>query len=843
MRLNSLHPRHLLRSRLLHRLHTDDRGNLGVLLLLTVWALVALLGLVWNSGEYATRKRQVQAAADSAAQAGNMWVSRTTNSTTATNLVMSENGSAEVILRSVAPTTQAIQTRITSEQTQAKLLEQGNTPNDPEKNIPDCEYFEQLLGFGAWSGNGQGDQLQSTLSNLTPPVQQAVQRVLPFLNKQQQQQVLDQVIDHLRRNNVGLGWLNGTWVGGQAPASDMLPPAVNGGLRSTVSAWITGQVRTRLDDIISTVNTQQSTLNAFEDQTAPATNGTTPEDLQQKRSEIFEYQQQIVAMTPSVVDEQRSALSTFYNCDLTYATPGHPSDDGGPAMVQPPLQPASDVQSQSRSDSIREKYPEATLAKFGTSDPTVTIDPINVNVDNNVIWDPGATEPAPPGLTLGKQQFHGTFQVSGGEWGHVPCAPLSWYFNDRVSRDEQGLRTEPQSIDQTRSSLGGRINPVPPPPTLPTLPRSIPDPQPKKPAIPIPPEAIGAIPTPQGLTAADLANITQLNTQISQFNQNLRTYVNDLQGLQSSLQAMYNNVSTLATNASQQFADQTWLNSVNANRALVLEEMGNAKQFMVLSTYALHQIPDWALSGMHDNVYQYVYQQVIANNVGPLTQQLQQQLKQWALGVLQAAAAAQPGTSGKSSRQQIQSQAQQFANQNASAAAQYIAQEAAAQIAEEVAGEWVARPWPYEITPPPQAVPPTNGLTADDRQHYFTVLSAAKTNDQSAPKPVLTQTFPASTTPMVAFAQGENFNWMEYNGTYGGGDVFDNITQFGHGDMGGFPRPWRLSTTGGWNWQPRLALSDALYQAIQDGPEFQSFLSQGGVTGNDQDSINTLTLH
>ena len=210
--------------------------------------------------------------------------------------------------------------------------------------------------------------------------------------------------------------------------------------------------------------------------------------------------------------------------------------------------------------------------------------------------------------------------------------------------------------------------------------------------------------------------------------------------------------------------------------------MGDAKQFMVLSTYALHPIPDWAQSGMHDNVYQYVYQQVIANNVGPLTQQLQQQLQQWALGALQSGG-------GRAGRQQAQSQAQQFANQNASAAAQWIAQQAAAEIAEEVADEWVSRPWPYEITPPPQAVPPTYGLTTDDRQHYFTVLAAARTNDQSAPKPVLAKTFPASTTPMVAFAQSENFNWMEYNDNYGAGDAFDKITQFGHGDMGGFPRP------------------------------------------------------
>ena len=146
-----------------------------------------------------------------------------------------------------------------------------------------------------------------------------------------------------------------------------------------------------MDDIISTVNTEQSTLNAWENQTAPATNGTTPEDLQQKRSDIFNYQQQIVAMTPSVVDEQRSALAAFTTTAISPTpTPGHPSEDGGPASVQPPLQPASDVPSQTHSDSIREKYPQATLAKFGTSDPTVTIDPINVNVDNNVIWDPGA---------------------------------------------------------------------------------------------------------------------------------------------------------------------------------------------------------------------------------------------------------------------------------------------------------------------------------------------------------------------------------------------------------------------------------------------------------------------
>ena len=337
---------------------------------------------------------------------------------------------------------------------------------------------------------------------------------------------------------------------------------------------------------------------------------------------------------------------------------------------------------------------------------------------------------------------------------------------------------------------------------------------PKKPAIPIAPETVGQIPSPAALTAAEKSAIAVLNGQISQLNSDVRTYVNDLRGLQSELQAMYNNLTDLATTASQRFADQTWLNNIEANRALVLREMGDAKEFMVLKTYALRPIPDWAQSGMHDSVYQYVYQQIISQNQSSLTNQLRNQLKNWAQGILGKAAGARQ-------------KAQQFANQNAGPAAQQMAQEAAAQIAQEVADEWVARPWPFEITPPEQPVPPVVGLSDDDRRRYFTILAGAKTNDQSAPKPVIPSVFPAAQTPMVAFAQGENFNWMEFNGNYGAGDSYDSMSMYGHGDMGGSPRPWRISTTGGWDWQPRLALSDALFQAMQDGADFQSLHERG----------------
>ena len=123
------------------RLHGDERGNLGVLLLMTVWALVSVIGMVWNTGEYATRRRYVQNAADSAAHAGNLWVSRTTNLTASSNMVISENGSAEVILRAVPPTSQSIQGRFDSERKRTLQLLQGDTPGTPERAHPRLRVF------------------------------------------------------------------------------------------------------------------------------------------------------------------------------------------------------------------------------------------------------------------------------------------------------------------------------------------------------------------------------------------------------------------------------------------------------------------------------------------------------------------------------------------------------------------------------------------------------------------------------------------------------------------------------------------------------------------------------
>ena len=64
-----------------------------------------------------------------------------------------------------------------------------------------------------------------------------------------------------------------------------------------------------------------------------------------------------------------------------------------------------------------------------------------------------------------------------------------------------------------------------------------------------------------------------------------------------------------------------------------------------------------------------------------------------------------------------------------------------------------------------------------------------------------------------------------------------------HNVVSGSPAPWRLSTIGGWSWQPRLAVSDQLPPALDLNPEFQLQFEAGGVPGIDPDALKSLIMH
>ncbi|MGA2499355.1 MAG: pilus assembly protein TadG-related protein [Tepidisphaeraceae bacterium] len=106
-------------------------------MLLTLFALVAFIGLVWNTGEYATRKHNIQAAADAAAHSAQTWNSRTSNIVSATNQLIAENGSAEVILRATGATVEAIRLRLEGETARIQQqLDQIDQQRDNNNNNP-----------------------------------------------------------------------------------------------------------------------------------------------------------------------------------------------------------------------------------------------------------------------------------------------------------------------------------------------------------------------------------------------------------------------------------------------------------------------------------------------------------------------------------------------------------------------------------------------------------------------------------------------------------------------------------------------------------------------------------
>ena len=587
-------------------LHADDRGVMSILMLMTLFALVAFIGLVWNTGEYATRKHNIQMAADAAAHAAATWNGRTATVVSATNQLIAENGSAEVILRATGATVEAIRLRLEGE-------------------------------YG---------------------------RI---------QQQLDRIAQQRDNNNNNP----------QGPNPEL---ALELDLKEGVFQAV-------LDDY----SVQRAMYEQYAAQVTPALNLTTPEQLAQRRADIFSYQDEVVQQTTRVIEEQRAAMADFYKCDITLATPAG----------NEPAPPVKTVDH--------------------TNIAGIHVDGVSVPDGDRDVW------------------------VFGGTWGQINCPPLARFFDERVARDVGTDRQNSQipllqAIDDERQRMGQFIRDM----------------------LTVPPDA-------------------DADTQ--------KAFANVLRAID-------------AMRLEHSFAVSTFLRAVHLYREMVLHGMGEGTVYS-LSTYDLRPIPSWASASVYQDAYNHIYREVYQRNYERLWRMKYRELRQG-------------GATDADARSQ------------ATAWAADIAAQGATQIAQIASAEWVDREWPYEITPPENPVPPAAGLRIEDRHRYFTLAAAAKSNDQSAPKPVLTKMFDALRQPMVAGAQAETFNWMEYQGHYGAGDRYDQWMP---------PRPWRLSTAGGWNWQPKLAFMDALSATLENNEEFRGYFNEGGVRNNDPDAINYIIMH
>lgn len=811
--------------RILHpllRLHRDDRGNLGILLLIIVMLLVGLIGMVWNTGEVAAKRQQMQSAADAAAHSAATWTSRCINLMAAQNMLICQDASEQTIWQAIPPTDERVRRRLERETADAQRALDNNDASlanlrnriiDQLRAVDD----EYQMARGAWADvNARSGQA--------------------FADVQAGQQFRISV----RQAGEVLDWVQNTYVGGQASpvAGRPGPPGPAGeGLRTLVQKWAPPpDVAPLFQAILASLQLQIAVLVQFETRTAPALSQNVPAIVAAHQAEVFNTQQEILDQVATTVQEQISRHADFYKAEITLATPGPGAQAGGLAAVQVPVLRADDPVLRLTTmhyDSIRRVY--------------VDIDPINVHTDavpedtfpppaipgpsplDARIWHPDVEAPVPADIVAQYPGVRPSFTIGcsiRGGWGHSYGAPIKRYFNARVWNDQQGLRTYMAQIDDLRRQLAEllrQMRGLPANDNIAALPAQIrdsqADPQGNFPMIAV---------LPRLSAPADATD--ELRAAITLYNQHAAAYTGAVRGLAGSLR----NWTRFFDRFTEPFAGDVWHGQVDAARAEILRQLGLSKQFMVVNSYRLRPIPAWAASGMRVSAQASIQDRIVQMNIGGVGR-----------SVLNTLVADDPlglggGFLDPAARTQVlQAQYSSLASQIAFR----IVTATAREVAPIIAAEWVSRPWAYELTPPEMSVPPSRGLSKQDRLDFYTLLTAARPTASTSPRLVLGQLLGMSNPSLLAYAQAETFNWMEYHDSYGGSERFDEVTYDPDSLFVGAPNPWRLCTIGGWNWQPRLAVADGLAPALDNNPELNTFFTEGGVSGHDANDIDTITLH
>ncbi len=847
--------------------HRDTRGAIAILVVLTIWCLVALLGLVWNTIEESRQRTAVQTAADSAAHAAGVWMARTGNSINAQNMVICQDGSTESIWAAITPTDQALSSRFSNEIARATQMMQQQGLQNLQAQLQ--RQLAQIAADYQSTGDAISTLTAGNGANYASPTEQ-----LTFTNQ-------------LRQANSVRNWVFNTYVNGVAPpVLDPAapprpgPPGPNGeGLAQVLTEWQpTANEKAILQYIINFIgSTEKPYQTAYERQTSYATTVDVHGNMAAHESQIYAAELAMVQAIPATIEAQRQQLSDFYHFDITLATLKNSPGNSGPSPVVAPYVPASTVPPVTGyTDSIRTEY--AAQAAAAGLPPVITIDGVNPNsdlsnltsspADKAMIWHPDLLAAVPANLLAQYPTLKPSYTVSGGfpgGWGHTFAMPLEQYFLQRVNNDMQEIdRTFMTPLDQARSvtlantirqMLGvpnnGNIN-------ITDLPTTIPDDQ-REPVPPLPPNQTQPAPPPPPpppprydpifvlprLTAPVNASAAY-RTQVALYNTNGARFTADVRRLRTLIISYTEYFQYFVT----PFAQQTWETNVNNQAALVLETLGHNGQFMVLSTYGLRPLPVWAKAGMFDSAEATIEDHVMTISMASLVQTIAGGL-----------ANANPGGPGGG----ILDQTALFAAYSGQAAqvADAILRPAAHQIAVDIANEWVNRPWGYEITPPPVAVPPSLGVLPFERKLEFTVMAAARQTDASAPHLILPAIFGGDSTPLVAYSQGEMFNWMEFNATDGAqpydqvntvGEISYRVGNYTFNNFVGSPRGWRMASMGGWEWRSRLSLSDAMdpfthpvtgvsYNMLQQNAELLQYFQDAGVTHGSSGALDELNLH
>ncbi len=602
------------------QLHHDDRGNIGVLLLMVMWALLGLMAMVWNTGDLASRRQNIQTAADSSAHAGALWPARTLNAMSASNMVITENASANSVYNAVPIVYANLKSRFDQEEARAKKL------------------------------------------------------------------MADAIV--ARRRGVSTD---------QALRLDLIDRC--------------------MIEVLRSLPLQHSILEEFNTRTAPAYTLMSAGDFPERRRQIFEYQQEIVRLTPSVVNEQRGSFQDFFKAEVTYALPTRPGDANGNVAVTLPLRELGGTGPQ-------ENPP---LGPYG-SDEELNIP--NVHIPR-APWSEGGV--SAPVYTF---QFSNSgnpvvviSQIPSFTDGEILCPPLNRYFWNRISNDigygrADSLHTLLSRIDDERWRL-----------TLVF-------------------DAICAVPV--GVPPNLLIIYETTREEVGRMSMEDRRY-------DGGNYATYPDDPYSGTDR-HRMASRTYSDTVQSAGRRILRELGQTPQY-TFETFDRYPVPDWARPAKFQSAYQHCYDWVHGRTLDAAVG-----YANWYYGDKIGA------RNANGTPRAVHSPRSPVWREGWRAGLAYL--EPFARIAGQVQGpkagvEWIARWWPYEIKPPETPVPPTPGLTPEMRHEHLTLVAAARTLDTSSPKVWLPKLSGFTTDPLVATSQAELFNWMEYSSGYGASDRYD----------------------------------------------------------------------
>jgi len=837
-------------TRLIQRLHRDERGAISVLALLTIWCLVAIVGLLWNTMEESYRRERIQTAADAAAHAAATWMSRTLNAVDAQNMVISQDASTEVIWRAVPAADLVLTAQMKRELNLAQQMKATST----------LQALVQRLQFQVAGVASEYQLTTDALNNLkagTGANYLDANEVATYNNLYRQAESV---------NN----WVYNTYVMGARPPRGAVgapprpgPPGPNGeGLAQIVQTWVPARNESEiLDYIIDYINTTEiPIIRAFEKRTAPATAQAIDTMMAAHEAEAYQNELAMADTLAATIETQRQEMADFYKTDITLATLQNLAGNPGPATVHAPLMPAEQAPAMTGyTDTIRTAFPHETM--LGGLSPVFDIDAINVHVRGAIIWHPDMPVSVPNELRAQYPSLRTAYQIHVNlrdlnnrpiGWGECWAMPLEHYVRQRVNADAATLNGDYMApLDQARMGplrqavrimLGlpnnGNIH-------ITNLPGRLPDDQaepnipPIAPPNPIPPPRFDQINVMPAITAP--ANATAgFRAQVALYNQHAGAYTGAVRALRGTI----NSYTAFFDDFTQGFAQNIWRITGNNMCLRVLETLGQNKQFMVLSTYGLRPIPDWAKPGMFDSAQAAIENQIMVASIQPAAQDIVQDLKN-----------ADPNRLGAGILDQTFRDSVLYNGYIglATAIADSIIRPEAHAAALRLAAEWVNRPWPYEITPPAVPVPPFRGIGPDERKSDYSLLAAARQTDASAPRLLLPAIFGADRGKLAAYGQGEAFNWMEFNAAYGGGERFDEVVpipetayyianQVYHPFVGA-PRGWRVGSLGGWNWRSRLSLSDTLYDALGRNDELREYLHDAGINNPGSGALDEINLH